>query len=68
MIRARTDLQDLEVQSPTRLQCTLSYIANGNLPPLPRIPPAILDGLLSFTISTAACLGLGVLIGRGIVQ
>jgi hypothetical protein len=53
---------------PTHLQRTLSYIANGDLPPLPRIAPAILDGLLSFSISTAACLALGVLIGRGIVQ
>jgi hypothetical protein len=56
------------VSPPTHLQRTLSYIANGDLPPLPRLPPAIVDGMLSFTVSTAACLALGVLIGRGIVH
>jgi hypothetical protein len=53
---------------PTYLQRTLSYIANGDAPPLPRLPLAIVDGMLSFTVSTAACLALGVLIGRGIVH
>jgi hypothetical protein len=53
---------------PTHLQRTLSYIANGDLPPLPRVAPAILDGLLSFSISTAACLALGVLIGQEIAR
>jgi hypothetical protein len=65
MIRARIPAQTC---APTRMQRALSYIANGDLPPLPRLPPVILDGLLSFTISTAACFALGVLIGRGIVQ
>jgi hypothetical protein len=35
---------------------------------MPALPPIALDALLSFTISTTACLALGVLIGRGIVQ
>jgi hypothetical protein len=65
MIRARIPAQEC---APTGLQRTLSYIANGDLPPLPRIPLAILDGLLSFTISTAACLALGVLIGSEIAR
>jgi hypothetical protein len=50
------------------MQRALAYLANGDLPPVRRIPPIILDGVLSFTVSTAACLALGVLIGRGIVQ
>jgi hypothetical protein len=41
-------------------------VANGDLPPL-RLPhPLVLDGLLSFTVSTAACLALGVLIGSAV--
>jgi hypothetical protein len=47
----------------------LAYVANGSLPPLPRIiPAATLNGLLSFTFSTAACLAIGVLIGQEIAR
>lgn len=53
---------------PTGWQRTLAYVATGSVPPL-RLPhPLVLDGLLSFTISTTACFALGVLIGRGIIQ
>ncbi|RKK03305.1 hypothetical protein EBE87_27730 [Pseudoroseomonas wenyumeiae] len=54
--------------APTGLQRALAYVATGSLPPLPHVPAIVLDGLLSFTISTTACFALGVLIGRGIVQ
>jgi hypothetical protein len=54
--------------TPTRMQCALAYLANGDLPPIPRVPPIMLDAMLSFTISTTACFVLGVLIGRGIVH
>jgi hypothetical protein len=50
------------------MQRTLAYLANGDLPPVARIPPVILDGVLSFTVSTAACLALGVLIGQEIAR
>ncbi|MCG7360819.1 hypothetical protein MHZ93_06095 [Roseomonas sp. ACRSG] len=65
MIRARIPAQPC---APTRLQHALAYIATGSLPPLPHVPPIVLDSLISFAVSTAACLALGVLIGRGIVQ
>jgi hypothetical protein len=60
MIRARIPAQPC---APTGLQRALAYVATGNLPPLPYVPAIVLDGLLSFTVSTAACLALGVLIG-----
>jgi hypothetical protein len=58
----------LETICPTALQRSLAYVATGSLPPMPCLPPIAFDALLSFTISTTACLALGVLIGRGIVQ
>jgi hypothetical protein len=54
--------------APTAMQRALAYVANGDLPPPPRLPPIVLDGLLSFSLSTAACLALGVLIGQGVAQ
>jgi hypothetical protein len=65
MIRAPIPPQ---AYTPTGLQRALAYVATGSLPPLPHVPPIVLDGLISFAVSTAACLALGVLIGRGIVQ
>jgi hypothetical protein len=56
------------VIKPNHLQRTLSYIANGDPLPFPRVGPAILDCLLSFTISTTVCLALGVLIGQEIAR
>jgi hypothetical protein len=51
---------------PTGWQRALAYAANGDMPPL-RLPhPIITDGLISFTISTTACLALGVLIGSAV--
>lgn len=52
--------------APTSLQRALAHVATGSLPPMPRVPPIALDAMLSFTLSTSACLALGVLIGRGI--
>ncbi|MBO1073367.1 hypothetical protein [Roseomonas marmotae] len=51
---------------PTALQRALAYLANGDLPPVPALPPIAADALISFTISTTACLALGVLIGSAI--
>jgi hypothetical protein len=60
MIRVRISAQTCV---PTGLQRALAHIATGSLPPLPHVPPIVLDSLISFTVSTAACLALGVLIG-----
>lgn len=54
--------------APTGLQRVLAYVATGTLPPLPRLYPLAIDAVLSFSISTAACLGLGVLIGQEIAR
>jgi hypothetical protein len=50
------------------MQRALAYLATGSLPPLPRVQPIMLDALVSFTVSTAACLALGVLIGQEIAR
>jgi hypothetical protein len=61
-------LAPVQVCVPNSLQRTLAYLANGDLPPLPAVSPVVLDSLLGFTLSTSACLALGVLIGRGIMS
>jgi hypothetical protein len=60
MIRARIPARPC---APSVLQRALAYVATGSLPPLPHVPPIVLDSLITFTVSTAACLALGVLIG-----
>jgi hypothetical protein len=46
---------------PSGSQRALAYLATGSLPPL-----HLLRSILSITLSTSACLALGVLIGAGI--
>jgi hypothetical protein len=44
---------------PTRLQVTLAYIANGDLPPLPRL---VREAGLTFTAMAALCFAAGLAI------
>jgi hypothetical protein len=47
---------------PTRLQCALAYLRNGDALPFPLACDCILTG----GVSTALCLALGIWMGSGL--